>query len=119
MWETGGPSGTLLYLIAARQSKFCYANNLFHNLASLSQFVCPTGIVTQSTGCDSSLLFEEIYDYYAQAAAWYVAPGAHAALQRLKDSGVLLGHLSLVQLSSITLTASCYVRSDAAIAPQV
>jgi len=65
------------------------------------------------------LLFEEIYDYYAQAAAWYVAPGAHAALQRLKDSGVMLGQLIIVQLPSITLTPSCYVRSNATIAPQV
>lgn len=51
-------------------------------------------IVTQSTGCDSLLLFEEVYGYYAQAAAWYVAPGAHAALQRLKDSGLKLGIVS-------------------------
>ena len=43
--------------------------------------------MSQSTGCDSPLLFEEIYSYYAQAEAWYVAPGAQAALQRLKDSG--------------------------------
>lgn len=51
-------------------------------------------IVLHSTGCDSPLLFEEIYNYYAQAEAWYVAPGAQAALQRLKDSGMKLAIVS-------------------------
>ncbi len=45
-------------------------------------------IVSQSTGCSNPLLFEEIYEYYARAEAWYVAPGAQAALQRLRDSGM-------------------------------
>lgn len=53
--------------------------------------------MSQSTGCDSPLLFEEIYTYYAQAEAWYVAPGAQAALQRLKDSGEVWSSLRMSQ----------------------
>lgn len=51
-------------------------------------------IVAESTGCQSLALFEEIYDYYAQPAAWHIAPGAHAALQRLRDSGLRLAVVS-------------------------
>lgn len=69
--------------------------------------------MSQSTGCDSPLLFEEIYSYYAQAEAWYVAPGAQTALQRLKDSGGVLSlldnlHLSLHQHHIQDCTNSMY-----------
>lgn len=65
---------------------------------------CRQRIVAQSTGCDSQLLFEEIYDYYARAEAWYVAPGAHVALQRLRDSG----NSHTMRLMHITKCASLY-----------
>ena len=44
--------------------------------------------MSQSTGCDSAALFEEIYAYYARPAAWQVTPGAETALQQLKDAGL-------------------------------
>lgn len=79
-------------------SRWIRHNTLFLNSLYLE---CRQRVVSQSTGCDSPLLFEEIYSYYAQAEAWYVAPGAQAALQRLKDSGE---DLSLLEVAHV----SCY-----------
>lgn len=51
-------------------------------------------IVAQSTGCDRPEVSEAIYDYYSTGKAWYLAPGAREALQRLRSHGVLLGIVS-------------------------
>lgn len=45
-------------------------------------------VVARSTGCQSPRLGEELYLYYLKAEAWTVAPGAVAALNRLKDADV-------------------------------
>ena len=67
-----------------------------HVLQALQPFVthsCRQRIVTQSTGCENPLFFEEVYSYYARAEAWNVAPGAAAALQKLKEAGDALSIL--------------------------
>lgn len=45
-------------------------------------------IVRESTGIDNEQMFEEIYDYYARAEAWVVAPGAEDALRQIRRSGI-------------------------------
>jgi hypothetical protein len=47
-------------------------------------------IVSLSVGSSDEALFEELYGYYSEAAAWKLAPGAVAALTRLRASGVKL-----------------------------
>ena len=67
--------------------------------------------MAQSTGCNSPLLFEELYSYYAQAEAWYVAPGAQAALQRLKDSGKFLSLLQIhLDTPKLILSPASYAK---------
>eukprot|EP00882_Tetradesmus_deserticola_P006793 GHRQ01007152.1.p1 GENE.GHRQ01007152.1~~GHRQ01007152.1.p1 ORF type:complete len:293 (+),score=101.96 GHRQ01007152.1:173-1051(+) len=51
-------------------------------------------IVEQSTGCCNEQLFEEVYEYYAQADAWALAPGAVQALRKLRASGIQLAVVS-------------------------
>ncbi|KAG2451007.1 hypothetical protein HYH02_004277 [Chlamydomonas schloesseri] len=51
-------------------------------------------IVAKSTGCDRPEVSEAIYEYYSRPEAWHVAPGAVAALQRLRDAGVLTAVVS-------------------------
>lgn len=51
-------------------------------------------IVAQATGCHHEQMFEDIYDYYARAEAWQVAPGATAALASLRRAGVKLAVVS-------------------------
>lgn len=47
-------------------------------------------IVSLSVGSNNEALFEEVYTYYAEAHAWKLAPGAVAALAKLKGAGVKL-----------------------------
>ncbi|KAG2494248.1 hypothetical protein HYH03_007603 [Edaphochlamys debaryana] len=51
-------------------------------------------IVRESTGCSEPEVHEAIYEYYARAEAWHVAPGAVDQLRRLKDAGLLLAVVS-------------------------
>ncbi|KAG2428439.1 hypothetical protein HXX76_011559 [Chlamydomonas incerta] len=51
-------------------------------------------IVANSTGCDRPEVSEAIYEYYSRPEAWHIAPGAVAALQRLRDAGVLTAVVS-------------------------
>lgn len=47
-------------------------------------------IVTQSLGSSNEALFEDVYSYYSRGAAWRLAPGAAAALTKLRAAGVKL-----------------------------
>lgn len=47
-------------------------------------------IVTLSVGSSNEALFEEVYEYYSEGRAWKLAPGAVAALTRLRAAGVKL-----------------------------
>ncbi|KAI8474047.1 MAG: HAD-like domain-containing protein [Monoraphidium minutum] len=47
-------------------------------------------IVRIAVGSADEALFEEVYSYYSDAAAWRLAPGAAAALARLRGAGVKL-----------------------------
>lgn len=47
-------------------------------------------VVAASVGSACEALFEDVYAYYADAAAWRLAPGAAAALTRLRAAGVKL-----------------------------
>lgn len=51
-------------------------------------------IVEASTGCNNEGLFEELYQYYVRPEAWKVAPGAVAALSKLRAAGVRLAVVS-------------------------
>lgn len=51
-------------------------------------------IVQESLGCSDEAMFEEVYDYYVQPGAWTLAPGAVAALSKLKAAGVRLAVVS-------------------------
>lgn len=51
-------------------------------------------IVEQSTGCDNEAMFEEVYQYYAHPDAWVLAPGAAAALARMRAAGLRLAVVS-------------------------
>jgi len=51
-------------------------------------------IVSESTGCNDERLSEEVYDYYARAEAWKLAPGTHHALNLLRASGLRLAVVS-------------------------
>jgi REG-2-like HAD superfamily hydrolase len=51
-------------------------------------------IVEASTGCSNEGLFEELYQYYVRPEAWKVAPGAVAALSKLRAAGVRLAVVS-------------------------
>lgn len=51
-------------------------------------------IVSHATGCDEHEMFEDIYHYYQRPEAWFVAPGAVTALQRLRLNGVKLAVVS-------------------------
>lgn len=51
-------------------------------------------VVGQATLCDSPELFEKIYDYYAQPAAWRLTPGAVDSLGLLKANGYKLAVVS-------------------------
>lgn len=44
-------------------------------------------IVARTLGSADEALFEEIYEYYARAAAWFVSPGACESLARLRAAG--------------------------------
>lgn len=48
-------------------------------------------IVTQSTGCCSEEMFEELYDYYARGTSYFLMPGAAESLQRIRNAGGVLG----------------------------
>lgn len=43
-------------------------------------------IVAESTGIDNEEMFEALYDYYARAEAWVVAPGAREALRTVRET---------------------------------
>lgn len=45
-------------------------------------------IVSESTGVDNEDMFEDIYEYYAGSEAWKVAPGAEAALRKIRSKGI-------------------------------
>ncbi|GBF87825.1 haloacid dehalogenase-like hydrolase domain-containing protein [Raphidocelis subcapitata] len=47
-------------------------------------------IVSRSLGSSDEALFEEVYSYYSEARAWRLAPGAVAALTKLRAAGVKL-----------------------------
>lgn len=51
-------------------------------------------IVQQSTGCANAALHEELYKYYERPEAWQLAPGAVAALNKLRAAGVRLAVVS-------------------------
>jgi REG-2-like HAD superfamily hydrolase len=51
-------------------------------------------IVEQSTGCADERLFEELYQYYVRPGAWQLAPGAVAALSKLRSAGVRIAVVS-------------------------
>lgn len=51
-------------------------------------------IVAQSTGCNNSELFEEIYKYYEDPRAWGLAPGAAQSLERMHAAGIKLAVVS-------------------------
>lgn len=42
----------------------------------------------EATGCASPDLLEEVYEYYSQARAWHVTPGAVDALQEVRSAGM-------------------------------
>ena len=45
-------------------------------------------IVAEATGIDNEDMFEDIYEYYAGSEAWKVAPGAEAALMKIRSKGI-------------------------------
>ncbi|KIY96307.1 hypothetical protein MNEG_11655 [Monoraphidium neglectum] len=47
-------------------------------------------VVALSVGSTNQAVFEDIYQYYSEGRAWTLAPGAAAALSRLRASGVKL-----------------------------
>jgi REG-2-like HAD superfamily hydrolase len=51
-------------------------------------------IVSTATGCADHAFFDEVYEYYARAEAWKVAPGAEEALRKLRRLGVKLAIVS-------------------------
>lgn len=48
----------------------------------------------ESTGCSHEGFFEEVYQYFVRPEAWQLAPGAVAALQKLRAAGVRLAVVS-------------------------
>ena len=52
------------------------------------------GVVAAATGCADAALFDALFNHYAKPEAWHVAPGAQAALQRLRAAGVRLAVVS-------------------------
>lgn len=51
-------------------------------------------VVGRSTGCWDDAYFESLYQYFAQAQAWRVAPGARELIARLRLRGVKVGIVS-------------------------
>jgi REG-2-like HAD superfamily hydrolase len=51
-------------------------------------------IVEESTGCANERMFEEVYQYFTRPEAWKLAPGAVAALSKLRAAGVRLAVVS-------------------------
>ena len=52
------------------------------------------GVVAAATGCADAALFDALFAHYAKPEAWRIAPGAQAALQRLRAAGVRLAVVS-------------------------
>jgi REG-2-like HAD superfamily hydrolase len=51
-------------------------------------------VVAAATGCADASLFDALFAHYGRPEAWRVAPGAPAALRRLRDAGVRLAVVS-------------------------
>lgn len=51
-------------------------------------------IVSESTGCSSTEMFEQIYEYYERPEAWKITPGAVQALHKLRSRGIKLAVVS-------------------------
>jgi REG-2-like HAD superfamily hydrolase len=51
-------------------------------------------VVAAATGCADAALFDALFAHYGRPEAWRVAPGAPAALRRLRAAGVRLAVVS-------------------------
>jgi REG-2-like HAD superfamily hydrolase len=63
-------------------------------------------VVQASTGCPDARFFEEVYAYYERPEAWTLAPGAAAALTRLRQAGVRTAVVSNFDLRLRPILAS-------------